>query len=297
MRMISAQQYLVWALNSPYAPQESCVAHKKAMAPQVRNQLLRLVPDDELFRVLDVCERVKLAPRQVLHHYMLPMEHVYFIERGLVSVAARVGREKFVEVWLTGSEGLVGAPVLLAARAAPLHRRTVQVTGEALRIKTSEFCELLETLPHLRSVVERYLAVVLAQTSQSGACNSYHSIKQRLARWLLIAQNAMGEDEMPLTHGVLAELLGVRRASVTECLEVLQKDGTVTTRRGSVKIEDGTELSKLSCDCFKLIEREYRRLLPVPDTGSCSAPRVSLAAPVELGQPVLLDRESRRSSE
>jgi len=70
------------------------------MAPQVRNNLLRLIPDDELLRVLDVCERVRLTLRQVLHHYMLPMEHVYFVERGLVSVAARVGREKFVEVWL-----------------------------------------------------------------------------------------------------------------------------------------------------------------------------------------------------
>ena len=95
------------------------------------------------------------------------------------------------------------------------------MTGEALRIKTSEFCRLLEFLPHLRSVVDRYLAVVLAQTSQSGACNSYHDLKQRLARWLLIARSATEEDEMPLTHGVLAELLGVRRASVTECLEVL----------------------------------------------------------------------------
>jgi CRP-like cAMP-binding protein len=268
------------------------------MASQIRNSLLRLIPDDELLRVLDVCERVKLAPRQVLHHYMLPMEHVYFVERGLVSVAARVGREKFVEVWLIGSEGLVGAPVVLAARAAPLHRRTVQVTGDALRIRTSEFCELLEFLPRLRSVVDRYLAVVLAQTSQSGACNSYHSLKQRLARWLLIAQNAMGEDEMPLTHGVLAELLGVRRASVTECLEVLQKDGTITTRRGSVKIEDAIELSKLSCDCFKLIEREYRRhLLPTLDVGSPSGRSVSLLAPVGAGESTRLDREPRPPSE
>lgn len=268
------------------------------MTPQVRNNLLRLMPDHELFRVLDVCERVRLAPRQVLHHYMLPMEHVYFVERGLVSVAARVGREKFVEVWLIGSEGLVGAPVVLAARAAPLHRRTVQVTGEALRIKTSAFCELLGTLPHLRSVVERYLAVVLAQTSQSGACNSYHSLKQRLARWLLIAQNATNEDEMPLTHGVLAELLGVRRASVTEGLEVLQKNGTITTRRGSVKIEDAIKLSKLSCDCFKLIEREYRRhLLPALDVGSCSGSSVSLVAPVGVGESTLLDREPKPASE
>jgi CRP-like cAMP-binding protein len=281
-----------------HAMHQSCVAQKKAMAPPVRNNLLRLVPNDELVRVLDVCEKVRLAPRQVLHHYMLPMEHVYFVESGLVSVAARVGRDKFVEVWLTGSEGLVGAPVVLAARAAPLHRRTVQVTGEALRIKTSEFCELLESLPQLRSVVERYLAVVLAQTSQSGACNSYHSLSQRLARWLLIAQGATGEDKMPLTHGVLAELPGVRRASVTQCLEMLQKDGTITTRRGSVKIEDATELSKLSCDCFKLIEREYRRhLLPALDIGSRLRPHASLLAPVSLDDSILVDREPERSSE
>jgi CRP-like cAMP-binding protein len=226
------------------------------------------------------------------------MEHVYFVERGLVSVAARVGREKFVEVWLIGSEGLVGAPVILAATAAPLHRRTVQVTGEALRIKTSKFCELLESLPHMRSVVERYLAVVLAQTSQSGACNSYHSLKQRLARWLLIAQNATGEDEIPLTHGVLAELLGVRRASVTECLEVLQEDGTITTRRGSIRIEDATELSKLSCDCFKLVEREYRRhLLPALDIGLRAGPPATLVAPVGVGEAIRVDQEPKRPSE
>ncbi|WGR91376.1 Crp/Fnr family transcriptional regulator [Bradyrhizobium sp. ISRA443] len=267
------------------------------MTPKVRNSLLRLIPNDELLRVMDVCERVKLAPRQVLHHYMLPMEHVYFVESGLVSVAAKVGREKFVEVWLIGSEGLVGAPVVLAARGVPLHRRTVQLTGDAWRIRTAEFCELLESLPHLRSVVERYLAVVLAQTSQSGACNSYHSLKQRLARWLLIAQNATGEDEIPLTHGVLAELLGVRRASVTECLEVFQRDGTVITRRGSVKIQDATELSKLSCDCFKLIEREYRRhLLPALDIGSRQRPPVSLSAPVAAGESALVDREPKRPS-
>nr|WP_283818016.1 Crp/Fnr family transcriptional regulator [Bradyrhizobium jicamae] len=196
------------------------------------------------------------------------MEYVYFVERGLVSVAARVEREKFVEVWLIGSEGLVGAPIALAADAAPLHRRTVQVTGEALRIKTPEFCGLLDSLPHLRSVVDRYLAVVLGQTSQSGACNSFHDIRQRLARWLLIARSAMDDNEIPLTHGVLAELLGVRRASVTDSLEALQTDGTVTTRRGSVKIENPVELSRLCCGCFKLIEREYRRLLPASDTGS-----------------------------
>lgn len=231
------------------------------MVIQVRNKLLRLIPVNELSQVITLCERIKLAPREVLHHYRLPMTYVYFVESGLVSVAARVSRDKFVEVWLTGSEGLVGAPIILATAATPLHRRTVQVKGEALRIRTNDFCKSLEYLPHLRSVVERYLAVVLAQTSQSGACNSYHSLRQRLARWLLIARSAMDDDEIPLTHGVLAELLGVRRASVTECLEVFQEEGTIASRRGLIKVENPAELSKLCCDCFRLIEREYSRYL------------------------------------
>ena len=221
----------------------------------------------DLSRVMNSCVSSKPASESCLHRARFSITTCYRWNTFIFSKVAwyqspqEFGREQFVEVWLIGSEGLVGAPVVLAASAAPLHRRTVQVKGDALRIKTSEFCELLERMPHLRSVVDRYLAVVLAQTSQSGACNSYHSLKQRLARWLLIARKATGEDEMPLTHGVLAELLGVRRASVTDCLEILQKDGTVTTQRGSVKIEAPIELSKLSCGCFELIEREYCRHL------------------------------------
>ena len=239
------------------------------MVTEVRNKLLRLIPAEELSRALNVCERIQLLPRQVLHHYKLPMEYVYFVESGLVSVAARVGRDKFVEVWLIGSEGLVGAPVLLAAKTVPLHRRTVQVGGEALRIRTRDFSKILEDLPHLRSVVERYLAAVLVQTSQSGACNSYHDLKQRLARWLLVARGALGGDKMPLTHEMLAELLGVRRASVTECLEVFQKQGTISTKRGWVTVEDAAGLSALCCDCFGLIEREYaRHLLSIDRTSS-----------------------------
>lgn len=232
------------------------------MVTQVRNKLLRLIPPDELSRVLRLCERIELAPRQILHHYKLPMEYVYFVERGLVSVAAKVGRDKFVEVWLIGAEGLVGAPVVLAANAAPLHRRTVQVAGAALRIRARDFCRTLESLPQLRSLVQRYLAVVLVQTSQSGACNSYHGLKHRLARWLLVARAALADDEIPLTHRVLAELLGVRRASVTDCLVDLQNEGTISTRRGFVKVENHAGLSNLCCDCFRLIETAHRRLVP-----------------------------------
>jgi CRP-like cAMP-binding protein len=192
------------------------------------------------------------------------MEYAYFIDQGLVSVAAKVGPEKFVEVWLIGSEGFVGAPLVLGGGTDPLHRRTVQVAGYARRIRVNDFRRLLTELPAFSAVLSRYLVVVLVQTSQAGACNSTHQLRQRLARWLLLARNAMGVDEIPLTHGVLGQLLGVRRASITACLEALEAEGLVSKRRGAINIENLSELERVCCECFRLIDREYQRQMARP---------------------------------
>lgn len=226
----------------------------------VRNRLLQLVPERELAIILQVAERVELKPRQVLHHWRLPMEYVYFVENGLVSVSAKVDEGRFVEAWLIGSEGMVGAPYLLAPDdASPPHRRVVQVGGTALRIRTGTFIAALENLPVLRETILRYINVILTQTSQAGACNSLHSVKQRLARWLLLAERALDCAELPLTHAVLAQLLGVRRASVSECLDAFQREGAIVNTRAAVRIADEAMLEKTVCSCFALIQREYDR--------------------------------------
>ena len=185
------------------------------------------------------------------------MDYVYFVESGLVSVAAKVSQEKFVEVWLIGSEGLAGAPVVLGAGTEPLHRRTVQVAGQALRVKTREFREAMEALPAFRKILFSYLNVVLSQTSQSGACNAAHSMRDRLVRWLLFARSRLDADDIPLTHGVLAQLLGVRRASVTECLEEFEQQGLIRSKRGHITICNSDGLRNICCDCFHMIDREY----------------------------------------
>ena len=226
-----------------------------------RNRLLRAIPVDELSQVLSISERVQLVAHQILHDYRLPMDHVYFVESGLVSVAAKVGHEKFVEVWLIGSEGMVGAPVVLGSATEPLHRRTVQVGGQALRIRTAEFRKAMESLPAFRKALHAYLNVVLSHTSQSGACNSTHDLKHRLARWLLVARACLNADDIPLTHTVLAQLLGVRRASVTECLEHLEGQGLINNKRGHITICNSNALEDVCCDCFRLIEREYEQQL------------------------------------
>ncbi|WP_407175009.1 Crp/Fnr family transcriptional regulator [Bradyrhizobium sp. STM 3562] len=230
-------------------------------APTLQNKLLRLLPPEELSVLLEAAEKTELRPRQVLQHWKLPMEYIYFLESGLVSVAARVGNENFVEVWLIGSDGCVGVPLMLGTQIAPLHRRIVQVGGTALRIAAPAFREMLQRLPVLHTLLNRYVAFLLVQTSQCGACNLRHPLKQRLARWLLLASRSLNADEIPLTHEVIGQLLGVRRASVTERLEELEIDGVISTRRRFIQIEHVQELERMACDCFGLIDREYHRQL------------------------------------
>lgn len=224
---------------------------------QTRNRLLRAIPADELTQVLSISERVQLHAEQILHDYMVPIEDVYFVERGLVSIAASVGDDKFVEVWLVGSEGMVGSPVVLGAANEPKQRRTVQVEGQALRMSKHEFRKAMEELPAFRKILYAYLNVVLLRAAQSGACNATHELKHRLARWLLVARSSLNADEIPLTHDVLAQLLGVRRASVTECLENFESQGLINAKRGRITIREPSRLERGCCGCFRLIQREY----------------------------------------
>lgn len=224
------------------------------------NRLLGELPQDEREILLRRAERVGLRPRQILHHWRLPLEHVYFIERGLVSVSARVGDEDFVEAWLVGSEGMVGSPLILAEdQQLPPQRRIVQIGGEAVRLPAREFTAVLPKLPFTRRLLQRYVQQVLFQTSQFGACNAVHSVRERLARWLLVARDGIAGDELPITQEVLSQLLGVRRATVTEAAEALQREGLIRTARGVISVRDAEALRSASCTCYGLVHREYRR--------------------------------------
>jgi CRP-like cAMP-binding protein len=226
---------------------------------EMKNKLLELIPQSEKTRLLSISEEIEIHPRQVLHHWRMPMENVYFIESGLVSVSAKVDQDRFVEAWLIGREGMLGAQLMLGDEdREPPHRRVVQVSGTALRISVTRFCATIGELPGLRAAILRYLRLVLLETSQSAACNAAHTLKQRLARWLLIARNRLDSDELALTHEVLGNLLAVRRASVTECLQTFENEGIIHNARGVISIRDAQTLRHVSCRCFRLIEREYQ---------------------------------------
>ncbi len=241
---------------------------------RVRNRLLQRLPARELESLLARAERATLHPRQILHHWNMPMRDVYFVEQGLVSVSVKISRERAVEGWLIGSEGMTGIPILLGDNETPPYRRVVQVGGHAWRLSAEDLAAAVGELETLRTLLLRYAEFVLCQSSQWGACNAHHSLRQRMGRWLLAACDALEADRLPVTHQLLARLLGVRRASVSECLSMLEAEGVIRNTRSLVQIVQPEVLLSLSCDCHRIVQRDYRRLFA---SRSLSAPAAALA--------------------
>ena len=213
------------------------------------NRLLQeLTPDD--FKLLEPSlELVELREKRVLHFERQPITDVYFMESGLVSVLASYRVTGTTQAWLVGSEGLVGVPVLLGVDQSP-HRRMVQVGGSAWRISSDKLRSALDLSSTLRDVLLRYVHSVLVQTAQTAACNARHPLAERLCRWLLMAQDRLQTQQVPVTHELLANLLGVRRSGVTVTIEQLHHSEVLGRARGSIVIRDRAKLEQYSCKCY-----------------------------------------------
>lgn len=220
------------------------------------NQLLNALPVKDLHRLEEHLSLTPLRARQILHWPGQAIDYVYFIEDGLVSVLASTGNDLPIQVWLIGREGLVGLPAILDGFASP-HRRVVELPGHAFRIRSAVLKQFMHQSVFLNQVLLRYVQANLIQASQSGACAARHSAKQRIARWLLLAHDRVLGDQIPLTHSLLSRLLGVRRATVTVSLGMLEKDGSIRQRRGMVVVTDRERLQRATCICYGIIASAY----------------------------------------
>jgi len=235
------------------------------------NKILRSLDPDNYQRLTPFFRKTPLKARQVLHQPGIPIADVYFVTEGLISVVARTDATSYCEVRSIGREGFVGLPLLLGAQNFP-HRRIVQVGGSALCMSADDFCRLKSELPAFRDALMRYVQAVLTQTAQSGACNSRHSIQERLARWLLLAHDRMDGDLIPLTHALLSNLFGVRRASITLALRTLEEREAISQLRGCITIVDRDRLQSLSCDCYRIIAGAYYGLNRTVDSSPLLLP-------------------------
>jgi CRP-like cAMP-binding protein len=229
--------------------------------PMFRNRLLQVLPAEELRRLRPHLARIRLIQGDILHRAGGRVEQAYFVEQGHVSlVAEAAGAEGRVEVGLIGRESVVGSPVLLAADPASSLQAVVQVPGTAYCIRADILHASLEQAPALRRAMRQSLETLLAQVAQVAACNSRHTLPERLARWLLMAHDRMDGDELPLTQDLLAAMLAVRRPGVTIAMGALQGAGLVRHSRGRIAICDRPGLELAACGCYARLRHFVAKL-------------------------------------
>jgi len=224
------------------------------------NLILAFLPPEEHDHIRTKLQVVELAQGDVLYEANVPVDHVYFMDQGMISVVSIMRNGASIEVGTIGNEGMAGLSVILGVEAVP-YRHLVQVAGKARRMSAASLVAELKPDRLLPSLLNRYHAAFNTQVMQGMACNGLHSIVQRCCKWLLTTQDRLGSHELNITHDFLAQMLGVRRASVTEVLRPLQNDGLIRASRGKVTILDPKRLADASCECYGVIRTEYQRLL------------------------------------
>jgi CRP-like cAMP-binding protein len=222
--------------------------------------VLALLPKRERQRVLHRCERIAMEARQVLFKANGSIPHVYFPLSGMASMVLTTQNGTTVEVGTVGNEGMVGMPVYFGAKSSPTEG-VWQVSGETLRMTAKDFQLEVEKGGELRFVLQRFSQALMNQISQSVLCNHLHPIEQRLSRWLLMTHDRAGTDEFGLTQQYVAQMLAVRRPSVTVAAGMLQKAGLIRYTRGKLTVVDRARLEASSCECYAVVRREFERLL------------------------------------
>jgi CRP-like cAMP-binding protein len=217
--------------------------------------------DAETARVIaESVATVDLALKEYVYRFEQPIDHVYFPVNGVLSLVAKVEGALPVEVATIGNEGMAGLPLFLGARTTPGDAFS-QIPGQCLRMEAAVFLRLARELPAFAALLTRFTQAMLVQISQNSACNRAHGVDERCARWLLMTHDRVGADEFMLTQEFLAQMLGVRRATVNTAASMLQHAGFISYNRGRIRILDRTGLESASCNCYAIIRNEYDEML------------------------------------
>ena len=233
---------------------------KTSRAPPT-NHLLAALPKDEYQRLVPKLELVPLVFAKVIYESGDLIRDVYFPISGIISLLAAVEDRATLEVGIVGREGMVGLPAFLGVKTSG-NRAVVQGEGTAMRMKASAFKEECENGGSFPRLLRRYTHSRLTQIAQGAACNRFHPIDARLARWLLMTRDRMGTDEFALTQEFLSNMLGVRREGVNKAAGALQQQELISYSRGNLLILNRVGLKAIACHCYGIIKAEYDTFLP-----------------------------------
>lgn len=223
------------------------------------NQILAALPPQEYQRLADSCEPVPLLKDAILYGPGQPIPYVFFPTSGLISFLMVLRNGTAIEVGMVGREGMAGLPIVLGTETSSA-RCLVQIPGEALRVASEILRTHLERNSLLQRLLLRFAHAFLARVTQLVACNSQHTVAQCCCCWLLLTHDRGQAGQFPMTHEFLANMLGVRRASVTEVVGFLRQQGLIRYGRGKMTILDRAKLEAAACECYSTIRAEYDRL-------------------------------------
>jgi CRP-like cAMP-binding protein len=202
---------------------------------------------------------VSLKRNRSLHDSGETIDTVYFLEEGVASVVVMMENGSSIEVGLIGRDGLVGLPAVMGSGRSR-NRTFMQIPGHGFSIKATTLREQSDTSSELRSCLQRAIQGFFVQTAQTAACNRVHELEERLARWLLMCHDRVQVDHLPITHELLAMMLGTRRSSVTVAAGILHKAGLIAYSRGHVTIQHRERLQNAACECYRIVREEYLHL-------------------------------------
>ena len=232
-----------------------------ALSDWPRNRLLLALPSRNLKRLTPELEQIRCEHGQVLMDADSSLDHVFFPDSGVVSVVAVYADGSVIEMATIGREGCTGMQAVFGAKISSV-RLLVQISGSAAKMSRAAFARAMGSMPSFRSLMFAYVHAFLEQVMVSVACNGTHSLKQRLARWLLMMRDRDDDDALPITQDLLAEMLGVQRPTITNAARELEGAGLIARGRRLVTILDRQGLMKASCECYQLVRTRVAFHLP-----------------------------------
>ncbi len=226
-----------------------------------RNRLLLALPSSDLQQLMPELEQIRCEREQILMDADSSLDHVFFPDSGVVSAVAVYADGSIIEMATIGREGCTAVQAVLGAESSSI-RLLVQLPGGAAKMTRAAFAQGMGSMPAFRSLMFAYVQAFLEQVLVSVACNGAHSLKQRLARWLLTMRDRSDDDALQITQNLLAEMLGVHRPTVTNAARELERAGLIARGRRQVTILDRQGLIAASCECYRLVRARVASHLP-----------------------------------
>jgi CRP-like cAMP-binding protein len=219
------------------------------------NKILSALPPQEYAHFFSHLELVTLARGKILYDFAEPISSAFFMLSGMVSLLSITEDGSTTQVSMVGSEGVIGIPLVLRVNKAP-YRMMVQIPGKAMRARAELFAREFNRGGPLQDIVLRYIHALITQIAQSAACNRFHTVEERLSRWLLISHDRIKSDTLHLTQEALSHMLGATRTNVTAAANALKKKRVIDYRRGDITIIDRKRLEAIACECYKIVTAE-----------------------------------------